>query len=157
MNTLYEKIEQLCRDHGITPGKLCNEINIRRSVLSDLKAGRKKGLSFDTLSRIANYFQIPLDSLQEDSRIDLNELSKQVAHSVTNAKTPVLTKKDERDIARAVAGIVGLAVQIAQICFRVAGNLHYARVLHGVCVFAVSLPLRLPKLRTLVFFVNDIS
>lgn len=100
MNTLYEKIEQLCRDHGITPGKLCSEINIRRSVLSDLKAGRKKGLSFDTLSRIVNYFQIPLDSLQEDSRIDLNELSKQVTHSVTNAKTPALTKKDERDIAR---------------------------------------------------------
>ena len=34
------------------------------------------------------------------SRIDLNELSKQVTHSVTNVKTPALTKKDERDIAR---------------------------------------------------------
>ncbi len=45
MNTLYERIEQLCQEHGITPGKLCSEINIRRSVLSDLKAGRKKGLS----------------------------------------------------------------------------------------------------------------
>ena len=74
MNTLYERIEQLCQEHGITPGKLCSEINIRRSVLSDLKAGRKKGLSFDTLSRIANYFQIPLDSLQEGHTFDISKV-----------------------------------------------------------------------------------
>ena len=153
MNTLYEKIEQLCRDHGITPGKLCSEINIRRSVLSDLKAGRKKGLSFDTLSLIANYFRIPLDCLQEDSRIDLNELSKQTTHSVTNAKTPALTKKDERDIARAVTRIVGLTIQIPQISVRVAGDLNNTCVLHGVCVFAVSLPLRLPEFAALILFI----
>ena len=64
---------------------------------------------------------------------------------------------DERDIARAVTGIVSLAVQVAQVCFRVAGNLHHACVLHGVRVLAVSLPLRLPEFRTLVLFVNDIS
>ena len=64
---------------------------------------------------------------------------------------------NERNIASAITRIVGLTIQIPQIRFRVTGNLHHACVLHGVCVFAVSLPLRLPKLRTLVFFVNDIS
>ena len=64
---------------------------------------------------------------------------------------------NERNIASAITRIVGLTIQIPQIRFRVTGNLHHACVLHGVCVFAVSLPLRLPKLRTLVFLVNDIS
>lgn len=100
MNTLYEKIEQLCRDHGITPGKLCSEINIRRSVLSDLKAGRKKGLSFDTLSRIANYFQIPIDSLQVRQPFDISKVVAAISPSMKEKETPALTKKDERDIAR---------------------------------------------------------
>lgn len=106
MNTLYERIEQLCQEHGITPGKLCSEINIRRSVLSDLKAGRKKGLSFDTLSRIANYFQIPLDSLQEGHTFDLSKVIAAVTYVSEHEKAPALTKKDKRDIARDLERIV---------------------------------------------------
>ena len=64
---------------------------------------------------------------------------------------------NERNIASAITRIVGLTVQVAQIRFRVAGNLHHACILHGVCVLAVSLPLRLPEFRTLVLFVDDIS
>lgn len=86
MNNLYEKIEHLCSEHGITPGKLCSEIGVRRSVLGDLKAGRKKGLSFDTLSRIANYFQIPLDTLQED-HIDVNKVISNAARAVSHRPT----------------------------------------------------------------------
>ena len=86
MNNLYEKIEHLCSEHGITPGKLCSEIGVRRSVLGDLKAGRKKGLSFDTLSRIANYFQIPLDTLQED-HIDVNKVISNAALAVSHRPT----------------------------------------------------------------------
>ena len=106
MNTLYERIEQLCQEHGITPGKLCSEINIRRSVLSDLKAGRKKGLSFDTLSRIANYFQIPLDSLQEGHTFDLSKVVAAITHVSENEKAPTLTRKDERDIAKDLENIM---------------------------------------------------
>lgn len=86
MNNLYEKIEHLCSERGITPGKLCSEIGVRRSVLGDLKAGRKKGLSFDTLSRIANYFQIPLDTLQED-HIDVNKIISNAARAVSHRPT----------------------------------------------------------------------
>lgn len=106
MNTLYERIEQLCQEHGITPGKLCSEINIRRSVLSDLKAGRKKGLSFDTLSRIANYFQIPLDSLQEGHTFDLSKVVAAITRVSENEKAPTLTRKDERDIAKDLENIM---------------------------------------------------
>ena len=55
-------------------------------MLGDLKAGRKKGLSFDTLSRIANYFLIPLDTLQED-HIDVNKVISNAARAVSHRPT----------------------------------------------------------------------
>lgn len=63
MNIVYEKIEQLCKNAGITCGKLCGEIGVRRSLLSDLKQGRKSSLSADTLAKIANYFDVSIDYL----------------------------------------------------------------------------------------------
>jgi transcriptional regulator with XRE-family HTH domain len=63
MNNLYEKIYVLCAERGITAGKLCSEINVRRSLITDLKHGRKQSLSADTLSKISNYFSISIDYL----------------------------------------------------------------------------------------------
>ena len=60
---------------------------------------------------------------------------------------------DERDIACAIIRIVGLTIQVPQISVRVAGDLNNTRVLHGVCVFAVSLPLRLPEFAALILFI----
>ena len=39
--TLYNCISDLCSLHGITPGKLCAELGMSRSILADLKSGRK--------------------------------------------------------------------------------------------------------------------
>ena len=63
MNELHNKITLLCREAGITTYKLCKEIGIRESVISDLKTGRKKGLSSETLSKIAEYFNVSVDYL----------------------------------------------------------------------------------------------
>lgn len=63
MNELHNKITLLCQKAGITTYKLCKEIGIRGSVISDLKTGRKKGLSSETLSKIAEYFNVSVDYL----------------------------------------------------------------------------------------------
>lgn len=42
MYNLCENIYALCNEQKITPGALCGELGFRRSVLSDLKNGRKK-------------------------------------------------------------------------------------------------------------------
>ncbi|MEG1632338.1 MAG: helix-turn-helix transcriptional regulator [Hydrogenoanaerobacterium sp.] len=63
MNTLYEIIAELCNDAGITGGKLCGDIDIRRSLLTDLKNGRKQTLSIETLVKIATYFNVTVDRL----------------------------------------------------------------------------------------------
>ena len=63
MTDLYENIEQLCREKGITPGKMCSEVGISRGNLGDLKKERIKSLSAENLSKIAAYFDVSTDYL----------------------------------------------------------------------------------------------
>ena len=68
MGNLYETIQDLCNERGIRPGKLCQELGISRGVMTDLKMGRKKGVSAQTAQKIASYFGISVGALlgQED-------------------------------------------------------------------------------------------
>lgn len=63
MSDLYSNIHALCEKEGIKDGTLCANIGIRRSFLSELKAGRTKSLSAEVLSKIAAYFNVSVDSL----------------------------------------------------------------------------------------------
>ena len=81
MADLYENIVKLCRNHGITGGRLCTELGFSRSTLSDLKAGRINSLSSQKLQKIADYFSVSVGTL-------------------LTGEEPVLTPRDERDISR---------------------------------------------------------
>lgn len=63
MSDLYSNIHALCEKEGIKDGTLCGNIGIRRSFLSELKAGRTKSLSAELLSKIASYFNVSVDYL----------------------------------------------------------------------------------------------
>ena len=63
MAELYENILRLCQQAGISGGKLCSELGFSRSTLSDLKSGRVSSLSSAKLQKIAEYFQVPVDTL----------------------------------------------------------------------------------------------
>lgn len=63
MNILYARIDALCKEHNITVGKLCGEIGIRRSLMSDLKMCRKQTLSTETLSKLSVFFGVSIDYL----------------------------------------------------------------------------------------------
>nr|DAE49519.1 MAG TPA: repressor protein [Caudoviricetes sp.] len=63
MSDLYSNIHALCEKEGIKDGTLCANIGIRRSFLSELKAGRTKSLSTEVLSKIASYFNVSVDYL----------------------------------------------------------------------------------------------
>lgn len=78
MSVLYNRIASLCNERSISITTMCKESGASRASLSDLKVGRKQGLSADTLSKIATYFGVSVDYL----------LGKE--------KTP--TQKGERDI-----------------------------------------------------------
>lgn len=61
MRTLYERIESLCADRGITVNKMCKESGAPQGSLSNLKAGKTETLSSKTISRIAAYFGVATD------------------------------------------------------------------------------------------------
>lgn len=63
MSELYETILSLCNSRNITGYKLCNDIHISKSTLTDLKMGRKKSLNAKTAAKIAEYFNVTVEYL----------------------------------------------------------------------------------------------
>lgn len=63
MANLYENIITFCTQKGTNPSRLCTDIGISRATLSDLKAGRKKRLSTDTLRKIADHLGVTVSDL----------------------------------------------------------------------------------------------
>ena len=63
MGNLYETIQNLCDRKGIRPGRLCDELGLSRGLITDLKMGRKKGLSAETAQKIASYFGVSVAQL----------------------------------------------------------------------------------------------
>ena len=63
MSELYENISMLLREKGVSGYKMCKDIGIRPSILSDLKSGRKQGLHTETAEKIANYFDVSVNYL----------------------------------------------------------------------------------------------
>lgn len=60
MVTLYEKLCYLCKQKGVSGGKMCADLGLSRSVMSDLKSGRKKGFSAEIAQKIATYFNVSI-------------------------------------------------------------------------------------------------
>ena len=73
MNDLYENIQSLCNEKGIRPGFLCSELGLSRGLMTDLKMGRKKGVSAQTAQKIAAYFGVSVGYLlgQEEESADI--------------------------------------------------------------------------------------
>jgi transcriptional regulator with XRE-family HTH domain len=65
MDSIYERIEKLCKEKGITVTDLCRECAIPRAILSDYKMGRSKALSTSVLSKIATFFSVSVEYLLE--------------------------------------------------------------------------------------------
>lgn len=69
MGTLYKTIIDLCESKGIKGGKLCTDLGISKGLLSDLKMGRRSGVSAVTAQKIAAYFGVSVGYLlgEEDA------------------------------------------------------------------------------------------
>lgn len=63
MGKLYEIINKLCEDRGIKPSKLCSDVGISRGLITDLKMGRKSGVTAVTAQKIASYFGVSVGYL----------------------------------------------------------------------------------------------
>ena len=63
MAELYERIEKMCRDRGVTITEMCKQSGASRGSLTDLKMGRSAGLSLETLEKLMKYFDVSLPEL----------------------------------------------------------------------------------------------
>ena len=63
MENLNTRIEALCSERNIRPGRLCNDLGLSRGLVTDLKMGRKKSLNAETAQKIAAYFGISVGQL----------------------------------------------------------------------------------------------
>lgn len=62
MEDLYNIISNLCKSRNISGGKMCSEIGVSRSFLTELKKGRSKTLTLPTAQKLADYFNVPLET-----------------------------------------------------------------------------------------------
>lgn len=63
MATLYETLDLLCKEKGVKGGRMCTDLGISKSLMTDLKNGRKKGVNAETAQKIANYFNVSVGYL----------------------------------------------------------------------------------------------
>ena len=58
MSELYNRIMSLCEQKGVSGYRMCKDIVMQPSVLTDLKMGRQNGLSAKNADKIAAYFGV---------------------------------------------------------------------------------------------------
>ncbi len=63
MTTLYDRLKFLCEERGISGAKMCTDIGYSKSLMTELKSGRKKSVSAEVAYKLANYFEVSSDYL----------------------------------------------------------------------------------------------
>ena len=91
MGTLYERITALCKAKGVSGSRMCLDLGLSKSTMSDLKNGRIKGISFPTAQKIAGYFEITVDELygeeaKKEQPTEYDGLSDELKELIENVK-----------------------------------------------------------------------
>lgn len=61
--TLYERIMTLCENKGVAGSRMCLDLGLSKSTLSNIKSGRVTTLSTATSKKIASYFGVSVGYL----------------------------------------------------------------------------------------------
>ena len=74
MGNLYDTIIELCESRGIKGGKMCSDVGISKGLMTDLKMGRRTGVSAVTAQKIAAYFGVSVGYLLgEEEKVEKKE------------------------------------------------------------------------------------
>ena len=92
MVTLYERLSDLCQEKGVKGGRMCTDLGFSKSLMTDLKSGRKKSVNAETAQKIASYFGVSVGYLlgeeeKEEKPVQEDELSENVKMLVDFAKS----------------------------------------------------------------------
>lgn len=92
---MYEYFQRLLDKYGVTAYKVAKETGVTTATLTNWKKGKYTPKP-DKLQKIADYFGVPLSYLLTGK-----------AEEEVKSKSPELTAKDERDIAKDLDRIMG--------------------------------------------------
>ena len=92
MGNLYETISELCEGKGIKGAKMCSDTGISKGLLTDLKMGRRTGVSAVTAQKIASYFGVSVGYLlgeeeKEEKPTEDDGLSENIRRLIDFVKT----------------------------------------------------------------------
>lgn len=63
MCTLYDKIQSLCKQKGVSASRMCLELGLSKSTMSNMKSGRTSSVSTATAQKIASYLGVSVGYL----------------------------------------------------------------------------------------------
>ena len=66
MADIYKIIDELLQEKGISGGKLCADLGMSRSFMTELRKGRIKSIRLETAQKIADYLGVNVSCLLED-------------------------------------------------------------------------------------------
>ena len=69
---LYNRLDLLARDRGTRISTVCDELGLRRALVSDLKTGKTKTIGPNYIAAFARYFHVTMDYLCNGDRSDLD-------------------------------------------------------------------------------------
>ena len=91
MSILYKNIISLCEARGIKGGKMCTDTGISKGLLTDLKMGRRTGVSAATAQKIASYFNVSVGYLlgeeekkEQPTESELSTIKREFIQKVQN-------------------------------------------------------------------------
>lgn len=108
MCTLHSRIINLCEERGISGSRMCLDLGMSKSTLSDLKSGRKKGLTAETAHKIASYLGVSVayllgEEAKKEQPIEYDGLSKRKQYLIEKIK---LMSEEEMDRLEKILQIV---------------------------------------------------
>lgn len=63
MSEMYKVIKNLCDSRGISGYRMCKDIGLQPSTLTDLKMGRQQKLNTENAQKVADYFGVSVSDL----------------------------------------------------------------------------------------------
>lgn len=73
MSNLYNTLAQLCEQKGISAYRMCKDVGIQPSIMTDLKKGRRSSMKVETASKIASYFGVSVEYIMGSDNTSIIE------------------------------------------------------------------------------------
>lgn len=80
---MYKIFEELCKENGVTPYRVCKETGITTATISNWKAGRYTPKA-DKMQKIADYFGVSLEYLMTGEVLTVSIQSQESTKSEFN-------------------------------------------------------------------------